>query len=178
MESKSTQAQSVFKEGEWEDLGSCVTRLVNVLAKGTEELVEPHGLTPMDYAILRLFVPREQWTATHLAEMLPVKPPRISRLVAKLVHLGLMRRRRHHTDRRVVLLTLTNDGKALALELYRGIEAYEAFLQQGVSDGEKSALVSLTSKIMANYSQTMTEHRDATRMLRPEGTGISPEKLR
>ena len=172
MEPKSTQQQTVLEGGEWNDLGSCVTRLVNVLAKGTEEIVEPHGLTPMDYALLRLFLHKKQWTATHMAEMLPVKPPRVSRLVARLVDMGLIRRRRHRSDRRVVFLTLTDDGKALTLELYRTIEAYEATLQQGVSDGEMSALVSVTSKIMANYAQLMREGRDVAQMLRPEATGI------
>ena len=171
MEPKSSQQQAVFEEEEWADLGSCVTRLVNVLAKGTEELVEPHGLTPMDYALLRLFLRREQWIATHMAEMLPVKPSRISRLVAKLVDMGLMRRRRHRSDRRVVFLTLTDDGKALTLDMYRRIEAYEAMLQQGVSDGEKSALVSSTSRIMANYARLMGEEWDVSQMLRPERNG-------
>ena len=169
MEPNSTQQQAVLEVGEWEDLGSCVTRLVNVLAKGTEELVEPHGLTPMDYALLRLFLRREQWTATYMAELLPVKPSRISRLVAKLVDMGLIRRRRHRSDRRVVLLTLTDYGRALTQELYRTIEAYEAALQQGVSDGEKSALVSSTSKIMANYAWLTREEWDLAQMLRPEG---------
>ena len=171
MEPKSTQQQAVFDVGEWEDLGSCVTRLVNVLAKGTEELVEPYGLTPMEYALLRLFLRKEQWIATHMAEMLPVKPSRISRLVAKLVDMGLMRRRRHRSDRRVVFLTLTDDGKALTVDLYRRIEAYEAMLQQGVSDGEKSELVSTTSKIMANYGRLMREDRGVAQLFRPEGNG-------
>jgi len=171
LDPKSTRQQAVFDGGEWGDLGSCVTRLVNVLAKGTEELVEPHGLTPMDYALLRLFLRREQWIATHMAEMLPVKPSRISRLVAKLVDMGLMRRRRHRSDRRVVFLTLTDDGKVLTLDLYRRIEAYEATLQQGVSDNEKSVLVSSTAKIMANYARLMREGRDVAQMFRPERNG-------
>ena len=171
MEPKSTHQQAVLEEREWADLGSCVTRLVNVLAKGTEEIVEPQGLTAMEYALLRLFLRREQWTATHMAEMLPVKPSRISRLVAKLVDMGLMRRRRHRSDRRVVFLTLSDGGKALTLKLYRRIEAYETTLQQGVSDGEKSALVSTTSKIMANYARLMREDRDVAQMHRFEGNG-------
>ena len=154
-----------------EDLGSCVTRLVNVLAKGTEALVEPHGLTPMDYALLRLFLRKKKWTATHMAEVLPVKTSRVSRLVAKLADMGLMQRRRPRNDRRVVFLSLTDDGKALTLELHRRIEAYEATLQQGVSDNERSALVSSASKIMANYARLMGERRDVAHIFRPERNG-------
>ena len=141
--------------------GPCVTRLINVLAKGTEEVVEPLGLIPMDYAVLRLFLHKEQWTVTELAVMLPIKTSRASRVVAKLVDMGLMRRRRPRSDRRVVYLTLTDKGKVLTLDLFRRIEAYEATILQGVSDEEISTLVSSTSKIMANYAQLMRDERDA-----------------
>ena len=168
MEREPSQSQAAPLGPEFEDLGSCVTRLINVLAKGTEEVVEPHGLIPMDYAVLRLFLHREQWTVTEMAVMLPIKTSRASRVVAKLVDMGLMRRRRPRSDRRVVLLTLTDGGKALTLDLYRRIEAYEATLLRGVSDEEMSAMVSSTLKIMANYAQLMRDERDVARTLRAE----------
>ena len=145
--------------------------MVNVLAKGTEEIVEPHGLTSMDYALLRIFLNGEQWSATQIAERLPVKASRISRLVDKLASMRLMRRRRHRSDRRVMLLTLTEKGKSLTLELFRRIEAYEATLQQGVIDEETSALVSLTSKIMANYARLRSEDTDVARIVTTEASG-------
>ena len=160
MESEPSQSLGAPMGPEFEDLGSCVTRLINVLAKGTEEVVEPHDLIPMDYAVLRLFLHRQQWTVTELAVMLPIKTSRASRVVAKLVDRGLMRRRRPRNDRRVVLLTLTDEGSALTLDMFRRIEAYEATLLQSVSDQEMSALVSSTSKIMANYAQLIEEKRD------------------
>ena len=163
MEQEPSQSQATPMGPEFEDLGSCVTRLINVLAKGTEEVVEPHGLIPMDYAVLRLFLHRERWTVTELAVMLPIKTSRASRVVAKLVDMGLMRRRRPRSDRRVVFLTLSDEGNTLTRDLYRRIEAYEATLLQGVSDEEMSALVSSTSKIMANYAQLMGVGRDAAR---------------
>ena len=100
--------------------------------------------------------------------MLPIKTSRASRVVAKLVDMGMTRRQRPRSDRRVVLLTLTEEGKALTLDLYRRIEAYEATLLRGVSDEEMSSLVSSTSKIMANYAQLMRDERDVARTLRAE----------
>ena len=155
---------------DFEDLGSCVPRLVDVLAKGTEEVVEPHGLITMDYAVLRLFLHRHQWTVTGLAVMLPIKTSRASRVVAKLVDMGLMRRRRPRSDRRVVLLTLTDEGKALTLDLYQRIEAYETTLLQGVSDQEMSALLSSTSKILTNYAQLTADEGNVVRTLRAEAS--------
>ena len=115
-------------------------------------MVAPHGLIPLDFALLRLFLRREQWTTTQLAQALPVKPPRISRVVNKLVEMGLMARRFPNEDRRVVFLTLTAKGKALTLGLHRRMQAYDARLSEGVSEDEMTVFVSVTSKVIANYA--------------------------
>ena len=134
------------------DLGSCVAGLVNTLAKETSDLVASRGLIPLDFALLRLFVGRERWTTTELAEVLLVKTSRISRVVGKLVDMGLMHRRRPRNDRRVVFLTLTKDGMALTLELYQRVQEYEARLSEGVSEDEMATFASVTSTIIANHS--------------------------
>ena len=94
------------------DLGSCVAGLVNTLAKGTVNLMAPHGLIPLDFAVLRLFLTREEWTTTQLAQSLPVNSSRISPQVNKIVGMGLMRRRRLRNDRRIVMLSLTAEGRS------------------------------------------------------------------
>ena len=55
-------------------------------------------------------------------QILPVKAPRISHVVTKLVDRGLMSRRR----RRVVMLALIEEGKTLTLELHRRVQAHDA----------------------------------------------------
>ena len=97
------------------DLGPCVAVLVNAVAKGMAELVAPHDLIPLEFALLRVFLGEEERTTTQLAQILPVKMSRISRVVTKMVGRGLMRRRRLSNDRRVVMLSLTEEGKALTL---------------------------------------------------------------
>ena len=134
------------------DLGSCVAGLVNTLAKGTVNLMAPHGLIPLDFAVLRLFLTREEWTTSQLAQVLPVNASRISRQVNKLVDMGLLRRRRLRNDRRIVILSLTAEGKKLTLDIQRRVHSYEAVLSEGVSQEEMAAFVSTTSKVMSNYA--------------------------
>ena len=134
------------------DLGSCVAGLVNTLAKGTVNLMAPHGLIPLDFAVLRLFLIREDWTTSQLAQVLPVNASRISRQAAKLVGMGLMRRRRLRIDRRVVMLSLTAEGKELTLDIQRRVHSYEAVLSEGVSEEEMAAFASVTSRVMVNYA--------------------------
>ena len=133
------------------DLGACVGGLVNTVAKGIEAEVAPRGLTSLQFALLRVFLQEEEWTATQLAQVLPVHVSRISRVVNKLVEKGLMSRRRPPSDRRIVLLSLTDEGTALTSELDRRVRALDARLAEGVGEDEMAALASATSKIVANH---------------------------
>ena len=49
------------------DLGTCVTRLVNAVARGMARIVAVHSLTHIDFAHLRLFLGVEEWTTTQMA---------------------------------------------------------------------------------------------------------------
>ena len=134
------------------ELGPCVAVLVNAVAKGMAELVAPHDLIPLEFALLRVFLGEEERTATQLARILPVKMSRISVVVTKMVGRGLMRRRRLSNDRRVVMLSLTEEGKALTLKLHRRVQAYDARLSEGVSEEEMAVFASVTSKVMTNHT--------------------------
>ena len=117
----------------------------------------PYNLIPLEFAILRAFLGREEWTTTQLAKALPVTLSRVSRVVTKMVGMGLMRRRRLRSDRRVVILTLTEEGLALTSELHRRVQAYDARLSEGVSAQEELAVfASVLSKVMANYTALQT----------------------
>ena len=116
------------------------------------QLVAPNDLTHIDFALLRLFLGVEEWTTTQLAQALPLAPSSISRTVTKLVDRSLIQRRRLSSDRRVVILTLTEEGMALTQDLHRRVQAYDAKLCGGVSDEEMGVFASVTSKVMANYA--------------------------
>ena len=88
----------------------------------------------------------------HLHWHSPDEAARISRVVTKMVNRGLMRRRRLRNDRRIVMLTLTEEGKNLTLKLHQRVQAYVAMLFEGISEEEMAVFASVTLKVMANYS--------------------------
>ena len=98
----------------------------------------------------------EEWTTTQLAKALPVTLSLVSRVVTKMVGMGLIRRWRRRSDRRVVILTLTQEGKALTLELHRSVQAYDARLSEGVSEEELAVFASVLSKVIANHTALQT----------------------
>ena len=139
------------------DLGLCVHQLVNALAGGTAAIAADRELTHIDYALLRLFLEVEEWTTTQLARALPLAPSSISRTVGKLVYRGFIQRRRLLSDRRVVILTLTNEGMAVTRELHGRVQAFEARLCERVSGEDLAVLVSVTARIMLNYAALRDE---------------------
>ncbi len=134
------------------ELAEGVARLVNAVVKGRERQIEPLGLINMEFAILKAFNDKDEWTVTHLADLLPADAPRISRLVSRLVDRGLLRRRRRTDDRRVVLLKLTRQGREVTDELCVRVSEHEAQLLAGVSAEELDVLRAVTDKILANHA--------------------------
>lgn len=133
-------------------LAEGVAGLVNAVVKGMERQIEPLGLINMEFSILKAFNDKDEWTVTHLADLLPADAPRISRLVSRLVDRGFLRRRRRTDDRRVVLLKLTKQGREVTDELCERVSQHEAALLAGVSAEELGALRAVTEKIIANHA--------------------------
>ena len=115
-------------------------------------MLTPHGLAPIDFDLLRLLLEVEEWTTTQLADALPIAPSGVSRSVARLVGMGLIKRRRLLSDRRVVILTLTNQGAALTQDLHKCVQSYHSTLCQGVSEEEMEVIASVSSRVKANYA--------------------------
>ena len=134
------------------DISTCVTNLVNAVVKGLAPILAPHGLAPIDFALLRLLLEAEEWTTTQLADALPLAASGISRSVSRLVGMGLIRRRRLLSDRRVVILTLTEEGTALTQDLHERVRSYHAILCRGISEDEIEVFASVSSRMKANYA--------------------------
>ncbi len=132
-------------------LERCVADLVNAVDKGVADEVSPYGLIASEFHLLRVCAEAPS-AAMQLAEVLPVDASRISRMVTRLVNLGLLRRQRLRRDRRVVLLHLTDKGRDLTARVNQRVQIHVSGLLKGVSEDEMHVFESVTSKIVANYA--------------------------
>ena len=132
-------------------LGQYGTALANSVSGFMKGELAPHGLNNLDFTLIRLFLIDQEWTASELAEILPMDVPAISRVVSKLVEKGILERRRPREDRRIVLLKLTNGGVDLGLELHEKMHSYEGKLIEGVPEEEVEGLRSTIRKILHNH---------------------------
>ena len=139
------------------DLEALMMGIVNALTKGTADETTPYNLTPLEFTLLRICMERGECTATELAVDLPVDASRISRLVTRLVDDGLLIRRRLREDRRVVMLSLSDQGNELVSMIRQRIQAHTDKLTEGVSVEELSAFASVASRILTNHARMRPE---------------------
>lgn len=133
------------------DLLASMIALVGVAEKGIAKVTAPYGLTTLEFDCLGFCLDLDkETTATDLASYLPVDASRVSRIVTMLVDKGLLRRRRLRTDRRIVMLRLSNEGKELALQVRQSVNLFVASLVEGISRRDLQSFVSVASTIVAN----------------------------
>ena len=132
-------------------LGVNIARLFNAFDKAIRQEVMSYDLTAIEYNLLWHCLEEEQ-TATELAQIMPIDGSRISRMVTRLVDRGLLRRRRSRDDRRIVMLSLTEEGFEFTSRILQNMRRLYATFTKGISEEEMLIFESVISKIIANYA--------------------------
>ena len=129
---------------------------LRVLADSTDRSVGReaayHNLRPLEFAIMRLFLPDTGLTVTELARTLSIQMPTVSRASKTLVNRGVLRRCRRMQDRRIVLLELTEGGVALCRELQERMNRYEEKIVEGINADDLEVCLSTIKRIVANQA--------------------------
>ena len=133
------------------NLGVFIEDLFNALDKAMAREVAPHGITGLEYSLLWHCLEGE-CTATQLAQVLPVDGSRISRIVTAMVDKGFLRRRRLRSDRRIVMLRLTEEGMELTSGISENMKRYYSMLTEDIGEEEMRVFESVTSRIVANHA--------------------------
>ena len=139
------------------DFADSARNLALVLSLLPATILTKYNLTGMQYTLLRCFLDKGEWTATQLTDVLPVKAPRISRLVDGVVERGFLRRSTLGHDRRVVVLTLTDEGREIAAEIHEREDEYQSRLMRDINEDEKKRFLSTAAKIARNYASLGNE---------------------
>lgn len=95
-----------------------VMRVQQLLLSRVEDVLKPYGLTFAAYEALRLLAfTRHGWLPMgKMGERLMVHPASVTNAIRKLESRGLVERRLSPDDRRVVLATITGEGRAIVAE--------------------------------------------------------------
>ena len=144
-------ACSRHKSAQLRELTKNATNLNFVIRSGEEYILTSSGLSVLDLEIMSTLLIEEEWSITDLAHAVRVNVSTVSRQVTKLVDSRLASRRRPRSDRRVVLIHLTEPGRRLATELGQRVGEFEQFLFGGISKEEMETFEAVIEKMQENY---------------------------
>lgn len=128
-------------------------RLLRLLERLRPQLIGPafkqlHALelSPSHMRMLRALHGQESLAMKELADQLCIKPPSVTSLTRRLVEIGLVGRQTHAADSRVVLLELTEAGRALHQALYEEQLAGMARLLARLTPDEQQTFLDLLER--------------------------------
>ena len=108
-------------------------------AERLAEGFEP-GLSDTQMAALAALERHSAMTPSELADHEKVQPPSMTRVITALEERGLVMRAPHASDRRQVVLTVTEEGKKVVLQSRRLREAWLARRLRELTPQERAAL--------------------------------------
>lgn len=140
----------------WEDAAdgmamvTSVVRVQQLLLERIDAVLRPLGLTFARYEVLRLlsFSSAGAMPMTRLGSLLQVHPTSVTSAVDRLEKQGYVVRSRRESDRRVVLATITDDGRAVVEEATGGLNS-SVFEVPGLSSSELADLTRLLGVLRA-----------------------------
>lgn len=133
-------------------LGMQLRRIVTQLVATVDRRVEPLGLTDAQWRPLLCLWHGSPVTATDLARRCELDTGGLTRLVDRLVAKGLCRRERSETDRRMVWISLTDEGRRTAARLPAMLGVVHQELMLGISEAEEAQLRALLTRMERNIA--------------------------
>ena len=118
-----------------DEVGETVQHLVRVMQLFERDQIKPHGFTTSQAYVLTQLKQTPELTMNELSEKLNAQTSTMTRIVNNLVRDGYVVRSRDESDRRTVVVTLTEKGLEAAGGLEKDIKEYYqkivAYLPQG-----------------------------------------------
>ncbi|HEX6583536.1 MAG TPA: MarR family transcriptional regulator [Thermoleophilaceae bacterium] len=134
-------------------VGFLLSQLGFFSARGFMEALEPAGIDPRQFLLMRFVAATEGQSQQALAERLGVPASRMVALVDHLEEAGLVERRPDPEDRRVRGLHLTRKGRGVLERAIKIAIDYETRLCAGINREERELLIDLLQKLQAEQTQ-------------------------
>ncbi|MEV0389685.1 MarR family transcriptional regulator [Nonomuraea sp. NPDC050643] len=134
-----------------------VSRASRLLERGVREFLGEHGLEAWEFDMLATLL-RSGGDATmcmkDMSSAAMVSPGALTNRMDQLVKRGLVDRRLAPGNRRMTLVSLTDEGRALVDEVLERHAANEDRLLSGLSATERDSLAALLRKLLVSLDDT------------------------
>lgn len=120
-------------------------RTADAAGRELQRLVKPWGITSTQYNVLRILrgAQPQGLTCSAIGARMITADPDITRLLARLTAMKLVRQQRDKNDRRVVWTQIAPEGLKLLDQIHPTIERFPEEFFARLSEGEQSELIRL-----------------------------------
>jgi DNA-binding MarR family transcriptional regulator len=119
-----------------------------------QRLLEPHDLSLPQWVILSCLWREGPLTVGALAELIGTGLPATSRIIDRMAERGLVERRRDTTDRRVIVVTVTDRGRELD-HLANFYHRINDVLLDGFDERERMLVFELLLRMQRNAERAL-----------------------
>lgn len=129
-------------------------RLRVLLIRCGQKLGNGHGKRQTQGRILKILYHQGPMTQKMLQEKLDIQPGSMSEIAAKLEHKGLLDREKDPVDKRKILLTLTEAGRADVEQFQKHGRRHHTNVFDVLTQEELQQLLLLLEKLLESWSET------------------------
>jgi DNA-binding MarR family transcriptional regulator len=139
--------------------GEALLGLFRRFLKAMSRYHHTHGSTQHAQGhVLAILKERENMGQRHLMEMLNVRSASLSEILAKLERNGLIARERSDQDKRNFIISVTEEGRAMAEEHKAERHKNAETIFASLSDAERGHLAELLGKILISLEKDHPDH--------------------
>lgn len=117
------------------------------------DLIRPLGLTPAWAEVLTVLSEQGPLSIRELSRYLICEADHPSRLITRIEDRGLIRREPNPTDKRAVLLSLTEEGMSAAAEVRQAEAKLDAWIEKQLPAKEMEHVSALMDRLLKNTSE-------------------------
>ncbi|MCD6036073.1 MAG: homoprotocatechuate degradation operon regulator, HpaR [Rickettsiales bacterium] len=138
-------------------LGYWLRCLSNLVSHSFAQRLGAHDVSVAQWMVLRHLYEQKPLTLSEAAAMVGVDKSSLSRMVERLVHKGFISRK-NGSDRRMLHLALTAEGKRLVPLLAKEADKNDEAFFHSLSRNEKRDLLATIQRLMVSNDWDITTH--------------------
>ena len=136
-------------ESRYQEAFLAVLRTADVIRRRVGDVVEPHGITPQQYNVLRILrgAGAAGLPTLDIADRMVEQAPGITRMIDRLEAKMLVARERGCDDRRQVLCRITDKGLELLAVLETPLREAHQAVRESVSESDIEMLLGILGRL-------------------------------
>jgi DNA-binding MarR family transcriptional regulator len=136
-----------------------LVRTADLLVKNIAELVQPFGLSPSSALVLGILADSAApLPPNQIAERLIISRATVTGLLDSLERRGYIRRLPHATDRRMLLIELTDTGRQVAHDFRLLVHRHQKSWLAALDQDEQQQLIQLLHRLQAALAEPSPEY--------------------